>query len=83
MAHYRIYLLDDHGRIFVGYDADCAHDAQALARAAAMLAEAGHITDQTEVWSGARCVGSIAAPAKRLGPSLGTPFDYNRHIVRL
>jgi hypothetical protein len=63
MAHYRIYLLDDYGKIFVGSDAECATDADALDRAAGLLAAAQDIADQSEVWCGARCVGSVSAEA--------------------
>jgi hypothetical protein len=75
MAHYRIYLLNDYGKIFVGYDAECVNDAEVLGQAAAMLAEVGHIADQTEVWSGARCVGSISISAKQITPRLVNRVD--------
>jgi hypothetical protein len=61
MAHYRIYLLNEDGKIFVGADAICLNDAEALSRAAATLTANQHISDQTEVWSGARCVGRFGS----------------------
>jgi hypothetical protein len=75
MAHYRIYLLDDYGRIFVGSDAECVGDAEALDRAAETLADVGHLSDQAEVWIGARSVGLVSAPAKPCGPSLGRSLE--------
>jgi hypothetical protein len=75
MAHYRIYLLDDYGRIFVGSDAECVNDAAALDHAAEKLADVEHLSDQAEVWSGARSVGLVSAPAKQSGPSRGGSLD--------
>lgn len=71
MLQYRIYLLDDYGKIFVGSDTECVSDAEALSHAARILARVERICDQAEVWRGAKCVGSVSAPMKQLGPRLG------------
>jgi hypothetical protein len=65
MAAYRIYPLDNEGRIVGGYDADCGSDDDALAKAAAMLRPGG----QAEVWRGTHRVGlaRIAHGPSRVG----------------
>ncbi len=74
MAHYRVYLLDDYGNIFVGCDAEYTSDAEALARAADVLAAVEHIADQMEVWSGRRRVGSVAASIRKIDAKPTMPW---------
>ncbi len=58
MASYRIYLLDDNGRIAYGRDADCDSDAEACSAACEML-KAGA---KAEVWQSTRRVGRVSMP---------------------
>jgi hypothetical protein len=52
LAAYRIYLLDDAGKIANAVDVDCDNDQEAL-RIAATIAQGG----RSEVWQGTRCLG--------------------------
>jgi hypothetical protein len=55
MASYRIYLLDDMGKIATGIDVDCQDDEDAMAMAKT-LARGG----RAEVWESARLVGQVS-----------------------
>jgi hypothetical protein len=61
---YRIYLLNRAGQIASAADADCTHDTEAFACAAATLGNDG----AAEVWQGSRCVGQIRGGVISLGP---------------
>ncbi len=55
MAEYRIYLLDNVGRIVSASSRPCASDAEACEAAREGLA----ISGQAEVWQGIRCIGRV------------------------
>jgi len=58
MAGYRLYFLDDNGRIRDAAEFECDGDAEALSQA-----EARGDGRAMELWSGARVVAKIAKPA--------------------
>ena len=62
MTDYRIYPLDDRGRLVSSFGANCRDDAAACAYARTALKEGA----QAEVWSGARCVGRVVADKRIL-----------------
>ena len=67
VTEYRIYRLDEQGRIISGHDAACASDEEARQRALASLCGSPH----AEIWHGTRCLGQVSgpgAPACRLPP---------------
>ena len=55
MAEYRIYLLDEDGRIISAYSKICHGDDEARAAARKGLGIGG----QAEVWQGIRCLGRV------------------------
>jgi hypothetical protein len=58
MAGYRCYLCDGLDKIRAVETAECATDAEAFIRAAALLEE--HDTcDSVEIWNGSRLVGRV------------------------
>jgi hypothetical protein len=57
MADYKIYLLNNAGRIVSGSAAEFQNDEEALGTAVSNLSEGA----QAEVWSGKRCVGLVTA----------------------
>ena len=59
MPHYRIYLLDNTGRIASGSDGEFNTDEEAYAAAQQTAIDAGVV----EVWNGTRYVGRIAPTA--------------------
>jgi len=58
MAGYRLYFLDDNGRIRDAAEFECVDDAEALAQA-----QSRADGRSMELWSGARVVRKIAKPA--------------------
>ena len=63
MADYKIYLLNNAGRIVSGSDVEFSNDDEALASAVSNLSDGA----QAEVWSGKRCVGLVTAGSGRQG----------------
>ena len=59
MNHYRIYLLNDAGRVVGGTGAACHDDQDACVQAQQALDSSDGT--QAEVWSGIRCIGRVAA----------------------
>lgn len=59
MAGYRLYFLDDNGRIRDAAEFECGGDDEALARA-----ETHQDGRAMELWSGARIVRKIAKPVQ-------------------
>jgi hypothetical protein len=59
MPTYRIILLDEVGTVTSGADHDCTNDAAAADLAVTLLPQRA----QTEVWLGAKLVGSFSAAA--------------------
>ena len=62
MGDYRIYLLNERGRIQSGHDVSCDSDAEACAHAEGMLSRHSH----AEVWLGIRQVGVISSQRKEV-----------------
>jgi hypothetical protein len=79
MAYYRIYPLNQLGRIAGnGVDVICADDSEACRHARHMLADIG----RAEVWSGARYVGEVASGRlKRIGSSGRCGPELPRHAA--
>ena len=59
--HYRLYPLDNRGRIEGSHDATCADDQQAIALAQRIVATGG----QVEVWAARRLVGRFPTMAQQ------------------
>lgn len=79
MAYYRIYPLNQLGRIAGnGVDVICADDLEACRHARHMLADIG----RTEVWSGTRYVGEVASDRlKMIGSSGRCGPELPRHAA--
>ena len=77
MTHYRIYALDQGGRIISALEADCLGDAAARTLAYAGL-EPG---ERREVWSGARCIGFFMGATSGLPAPHAMPISENRATV--
>lgn len=58
MGHYRLYFLDERGRIVRPLDLECDTDQQALTLAREHRRQHG-----MELWQGTRLVGRIPSPA--------------------
>lgn len=56
MGHYRLYFLDERGRIEKPLDLECETDQQALT-----LAREHRHQHEVELWQGARLVGRVAS----------------------
>jgi hypothetical protein len=65
MADYRIYLLDDDGRIVSAYNRMYGSDDEACDAAGRGLGMGG----QAEVWQGIRCLGRVTSVVPRDNPA--------------
>jgi hypothetical protein len=65
MPRYQIYLMDEVGTVTSHADHDCADDAAATTLAVTLLPQRA----QTEVWLGAKLVGSFSAAAGLAAPA--------------